>query len=88
MAHAYNPSYSGGRGQEDHGSKPALGKLSGRPVLKIPKQTNKQNKKPGLWSGSSGRVHLATPMSSVQTLKPPENKIRKFESCFLAGSWV
>jgi hypothetical protein len=23
MAHAYNPSYSGGRDQEDHGSKPA-----------------------------------------------------------------
>jgi hypothetical protein len=23
VAHAYNPSYSGGRDQEDHGSKPA-----------------------------------------------------------------
>jgi hypothetical protein len=23
MAHAYNPSYSGGKDQEDHGSKPA-----------------------------------------------------------------
>jgi hypothetical protein len=26
VAHTYNPSYSGGRDQEDHGSKPALGK--------------------------------------------------------------
>jgi hypothetical protein len=26
VAHIYNPSYSGGRDQEDHGSKAALGK--------------------------------------------------------------
>jgi hypothetical protein len=26
VTHACNPSYSGGRGQEDHGSKPSLGK--------------------------------------------------------------
>jgi hypothetical protein len=26
VAHAYNPSYLGGRDQMDHGSKPALGK--------------------------------------------------------------
>jgi hypothetical protein len=26
VAHACHPSYSGGREQEDHGSKPALGK--------------------------------------------------------------
>jgi hypothetical protein len=26
VAHAYNPSYSGGRNQEDHGLKPAKGK--------------------------------------------------------------
>jgi hypothetical protein len=26
VARAYNPSYSGGRDQKDHGSKPALGK--------------------------------------------------------------
>jgi hypothetical protein len=28
MAHAYNPSYSGGRDQEDHGSKPAPARSS------------------------------------------------------------
>jgi hypothetical protein len=26
VAHTYNPSYSGGRDQEAHGSKPTLGK--------------------------------------------------------------
>jgi hypothetical protein len=37
MAQAYNPSYSGGRVQEDHSSKPALGKIVPeflRPYLK------------------------------------------------------
>jgi hypothetical protein len=31
-----NPSYSGGRDQEDHGSKPAQGNSLGDPSLKIP----------------------------------------------------
>jgi hypothetical protein len=35
VAHAYNPSYSGGRDQEDLGSKPAWGKFL-RPCLKKP----------------------------------------------------
>jgi hypothetical protein len=34
VAHASNPSYSGGRNQEDHGSKPAQGNCSARPYLK------------------------------------------------------
>jgi hypothetical protein len=33
VAHACNPSYSGGRDQEDHGSKPALANSSARPYL-------------------------------------------------------
>jgi hypothetical protein len=33
MAHAYNPSYSGGRDQEDHGLKPARSNNSIRPYL-------------------------------------------------------
>jgi hypothetical protein len=33
VAHACNPSYSGGRDQEDHSSKPALGKQFSRPYL-------------------------------------------------------
>jgi hypothetical protein len=34
VAHACNPSYSGGRDQEDHGLKPARAKSSVRPYLK------------------------------------------------------
>jgi hypothetical protein len=34
VAHACNPSYSGGRDQEDHGSKPAQTNSSQDPILK------------------------------------------------------
>jgi hypothetical protein len=34
VAHAYNPSHSGGRGQEDHGLKPAQANVSKRLCLK------------------------------------------------------
>jgi hypothetical protein len=34
MAQACNPTYSGGRDQEDHGSKPAWANSSTRPYLK------------------------------------------------------
>jgi hypothetical protein len=40
VAHAYNPSYSGGRDQEDCGSKPAS-KQSIRPYLKETKRAVK-----------------------------------------------
>jgi hypothetical protein len=36
VAHAYNPSYSGGRGQEDCGSKPAWENSSRDPIFKKP----------------------------------------------------
>jgi hypothetical protein len=36
VAHACNPSYSGGRDQEDHGSKPAPANSSQNPILKKP----------------------------------------------------
>jgi hypothetical protein len=36
VAHAYNPSYSGGRDQEDHSLKPAQANSSQNPILKIP----------------------------------------------------
>jgi hypothetical protein len=36
VAHACNPSYSGGRDQEDCGSKPALANSSARPYLQKP----------------------------------------------------
>jgi hypothetical protein len=39
VAHTYNPSYSGGRDQEDHGSKPAQANSSRGPILKKKKIT-------------------------------------------------
>jgi hypothetical protein len=48
-AHACNPSYSGGRNQEDHGSKPAQANSSPDPILK------KLITKKGWWSGSRCR---------------------------------
>jgi hypothetical protein len=36
VAHACNPSYSGGRDEEDHGSKPDRGNSSVPPYLKKP----------------------------------------------------
>jgi hypothetical protein len=36
VAHAYNPSYSGGRDQEDRGSKPACANSFERPYLEKP----------------------------------------------------
>jgi hypothetical protein len=36
VAHAYNPSYSGGRDQEDCSSKPARADSSARPYLEKP----------------------------------------------------
>jgi hypothetical protein len=50
VAHTCNLNYSGGRDQEDQGSKPALAAVSRDPILKIP--ITKQD-----WrSGSSGRA--------------------------------
>jgi hypothetical protein len=46
MVYASNPSYSGGRDQEDHGSKPALANSLQDPLLKKPFT------KKGWWSGS------------------------------------
>jgi hypothetical protein len=51
MAHAYNPSYSGGRDQEDHSSKPA--QTNGLETLFQKKTHHKKKKKkkkrPGEW---------------------------------------
>jgi hypothetical protein len=41
-AHTCNPSYSGGRNQEDHGSKPAQGNSLRDPITK-----KKSQKRPG-----------------------------------------
>jgi hypothetical protein len=49
VAHAYKPSYSEGRDQEDLGSKPAWTNSSKDPVSKIPIT------KKGWWNGSRCR---------------------------------
>jgi hypothetical protein len=41
VAHAYNPSYLGGRDQEDQSSKPAWANSSGDPISKNPSQKNR-----------------------------------------------
>jgi hypothetical protein len=38
VAHTHNPSYSGGRDQEDHGSKPAQANTLQDPISKNPSQ--------------------------------------------------
>jgi hypothetical protein len=38
VAHAYNPSYSGGRNQEDRSSKPAWANSLRDPILRKPSQ--------------------------------------------------
>jgi hypothetical protein len=45
VAHAYNPSYSGGRGEENHGSKPARQIVPREPILKNPITKKKKKKK-------------------------------------------
>jgi hypothetical protein len=54
VAHAYNPSYSGSRNQEESGSKPAQANSSPDPVSKNPSQQQQQQK--GWRNGSSGRM--------------------------------
>jgi hypothetical protein len=50
VAHTCNPSFSGGRDQEDEGSKPTQENSFQDPISKIP------NTKQGWQSGLSGRV--------------------------------
>jgi hypothetical protein len=56
VAHVCNPSYSGGRDQEDCGLKPAQENSSRDPILKIP------NTKKGWWSGSRCSHWVETPV--------------------------
>jgi hypothetical protein len=51
VAHAYNPSYSGVRDQEDHGSKPTWANSSERPYLKKKKKKAFTKRSPGVTQG-------------------------------------
>jgi hypothetical protein len=63
VAHAYNPSYSGGRDQEDHGSKPTIGKQLVKPYLK-----ETHHKKGWQSDRSSKSTSLASVRPCVQNL--------------------
>jgi hypothetical protein len=65
VAHAYNLSYSGGRDQEDHSSKPALCKLSMRPYLE---KSLHKNRAGGVTQGE-GRVQAPVPQKKKKKRK-------------------
>jgi hypothetical protein len=65
VVHTCNPSYSGGRDQEDHGLKPAS---PWQIVLKI-LFWKKLNTKKVWWSGSSGRAPAEALSSNSSTTK-------------------
>jgi hypothetical protein len=64
VAHTHNPSYSGGRDQEDHGSKPAWANSFWDCILK-----NLVIKK-GLWSGSRCRSCIQASISQKRKKNP------------------
>jgi hypothetical protein len=71
VAHVYNPGYSGGRDQDDKGSKPAQTNSSSDAISKYPMQTR---------TGGGAQVvkHLpSNPEALVQTPVPPKKKKKK-----------
>jgi hypothetical protein len=62
VAHVCNPSYSGGRDQEDHGSKPALTNSPRNLILKKKKITKKD-----WWSGFRYRPGVQVPVTPHPT---------------------
>jgi hypothetical protein len=68
VAHVCNPSYSGGRDQEDRGSKPAQSKQFLRSYFKKPFT------KKGWWNGSRGRPWVQTPALQKKKRKRKEEK--------------
>jgi hypothetical protein len=63
MPHTYNPSYSGGRDQEDGGSKPPQSNSLQDPISKRPIT------KKGWWSGSMYRPWVQAPLPHTHTQK-------------------
>jgi hypothetical protein len=57
VTHTYNPSYSRGRDQEDHGSKPAQANNSQDPIQKNPSQKRADGAALGL-----SRLWVQTPV--------------------------
>jgi hypothetical protein len=71
VAHTCNPSYSGGRDQEDRGLKPAWANSFQDPNLKIP------DTKQGWWSGSSDRAPSVRSLIQTQILQKKKKKRKK-----------
>jgi hypothetical protein len=63
VAHACDPSYSGGRDEEDRGSKPAWANSLGDPILKNPIT------KKDWWSGSRCRLSVQAPIPHTKKKK-------------------
>jgi hypothetical protein len=79
VAHAYNPSYSGARGQEDRASKPTLANSLQDPILKKPIMRK------GWWSGSRCRPRVQAPVlqkKKKKKKKKKSNRLLKFEMIF------
>jgi hypothetical protein len=76
VAHACNPSCSGGRDQEDCGSKPARANTSWDPISKNPITER------GWWSGSRCRHWVQAPVP-----KKKKKKISK-QMHNLRGKWM
>jgi hypothetical protein len=81
VAHACNPSYSGGRDQEDHVLKPAWANNSQDPISKKPIT------KKGYWSGSRCRPWVQVPVLQKKRKKTtpshffPLSRIATFDIC-------
>jgi hypothetical protein len=80
-AHTCNPTYSGGRDQEDHSSKPARENSLRDPILKI---LNIQKK--GWWSGSRCRPWVQAPVPKKKNQKKPNKKKTHLDFAMEVGS--
>jgi hypothetical protein len=75
MAHTCNPSYLGGRAQEDHSSKPAQADSFQDPISKI------SNTKQGWWRNSQVVKHLPSKSEALSSNHSTARKKKK------AGHW-
>jgi hypothetical protein len=78
VAHAYNPSYSGGRDQEDCGSKPSLANSSRDPTLK---NTSQKKKKIGLMEWLKVKALNPSPSTAKKEKKKNVNMHFTFPIC-------
>jgi hypothetical protein len=69
VAHVYNPCYSEGRDQEDHGLRPAQANVSWNPILKIPTR-KRADRVAQVWQSTC----LASVRPCVQTTLLPKIK--------------